>query len=83
MNRFTDTMVGFYVENKTQWAEKFRSVLAFRGDEAIYSNTNLTPSYVATELPGAPVINFARTQFRIGQPVSAQPESEFDFRPVG
>ncbi len=59
VSRFTDTMVSFYAENKTQWTEKFRSVLAFRGDEAIYSNTNLTPSYVATELPGAPVINFS------------------------
>ena len=59
LNKFTDTMVGFYVENKTQWAGKIRSVLALRGDEAIYSNTNLTPPYVATELPGAPVINFA------------------------
>ena len=59
LNKFTDTMVSFYVENKTQWAEKIRSVLALRGDEAIYSNTNLTPPYVATELPGAPVINFA------------------------
>jgi Carboxypeptidase regulatory-like domain/TonB-dependent Receptor Plug Domain/TonB dependent receptor-like, beta-barrel len=60
LNKFTDTMVSFYVENKTQWAEKIRSVLALRGDEAIYSNTNLTPPYVATELPGAPVINFAQ-----------------------
>jgi hypothetical protein len=59
LNKFTDTMVGFYVENKTQWAEKFRSVLALRGDEAIYVVTSLTPSYVATELPGAPVVNFA------------------------
>ncbi|HTZ46380.1 MAG TPA: TonB-dependent receptor [Verrucomicrobiae bacterium] len=59
VNRFTDTMVSFYVENKTQWTEKIRSVLAFRGDDAIYSNTNLTPSYTASELPGAPVINFA------------------------
>jgi len=59
VSRFSDTMLGFYVENKIQWAEKFRSVLAFRGDEAIYSNTNLTPPYVATELPGSPVINFA------------------------
>ena len=59
LNKFTDTMVGFYVENKTQWTEKFRSVLALRGDEAIYNVTNLTPPYVATELPGAPVINFA------------------------
>ncbi len=60
LNKFTDTMVSFYVENKTQWAEKIRSVLALRGDEAIYSNTNLTPPYVATESPGAPVINFAQ-----------------------
>src|SRR5271166_4011045 len=59
LNKFTDTMVGFYVQNKIQWAEKFRSVLALRGDEAIYVVNNLTPAYVATELPGAPVINFA------------------------
>lgn len=31
-DRFTDTQVGFYVENKIQWAEKFRSVAALRGD---------------------------------------------------
>ncbi|MBV8073257.1 MAG: TonB-dependent receptor, partial [Acidobacteriaceae bacterium] len=42
VNKFTDTMVGFYVENKMQWAEKFRSVLAFRGDDAIYNVTSLT-----------------------------------------
>ena len=59
VNRFTDTMLGFYVENKIQWAEKFRTVLAFRGDEAFYNLTNLTPSYTASELPGAPVVNFA------------------------
>ena len=59
VNRFTDTMVGFYVENKIDWAEKFRTVLAFRGDEAFYNVTNLTPSYTASELPGAPVVNFA------------------------
>ena len=59
VNRFTDTMIGFYVENKIQWAEKFRTVVALRGDEAIYDVTSLTPSYTATELPGAPVVNFA------------------------
>jgi hypothetical protein len=31
-DRFTDTQPGFYVENKIQWAEKFRSVAALRGD---------------------------------------------------
>jgi hypothetical protein len=59
VNKFTDTMFGFYVENKIQWAEKFRTVLALRGDEARYAVTNVTPSYTANELPGAPVANFA------------------------
>jgi hypothetical protein len=59
VNKFTDTMVGFYVENRIQWAEKFRSVLALRGDNARYAVTNVTPSYTATELPGAPLVNFA------------------------
>jgi len=59
LNNFSDTMLGFYAENKIQWWEKLRSVLAFRGDEAIYNVTSLTPAYVATELPGSPVVNFA------------------------
>jgi outer membrane receptor protein involved in Fe transport len=60
LNRFTDTMIGFYVGNKIQWTEKFRWVLAVRGDQAIYNVTSLTPPYVATQLPGAPVVNFAQ-----------------------
>ena len=59
LNKFADTMIGFYAENKIQWTDKFRWVLALRGDDAIYNVTSLTPPYVATELPGAPVINFA------------------------
>ncbi len=59
VNKFTDTMVSFYVENKIHWADKFRTVLALRGDDANYVVTNVTPSYAATELPGAPVVNFA------------------------
>ena len=74
VNRFTDTMLGFYVENKIQWAEKVRSVLAFRGDEAIYNVTNLTPTYVATELPGAPVINFDELNSGSASAVPAQPK---------
>jgi hypothetical protein len=31
-DRFTDTQAGFYAENKIQWAERFRSVVALRGD---------------------------------------------------
>ncbi len=56
LNRFTDTLVGFYAENKIQWAEKLRSVLAVRGDDAKYINTSLTPTYVSN-IPslGSPV----------------------------
>jgi Carboxypeptidase regulatory-like domain/TonB-dependent Receptor Plug Domain/TonB dependent receptor len=59
LNKFTDTMVGFYAEDKVQWFSKLRSELAFRGDEAIYNVTSLTPPYVAAELRGSPLINFA------------------------
>jgi outer membrane receptor protein involved in Fe transport len=59
LNKFTDTLLGFYIENKIQWSNKLRTDLAFRGDYAFYDVTNLTPSYVASELPGSPVVNFA------------------------
>jgi len=32
-DRFTDTIGSFYAENKIQWASKFRSVMALRGDD--------------------------------------------------
>jgi hypothetical protein len=32
-DRFTDTIIGFYAENKIQWADKFRSIVALRGDD--------------------------------------------------
>jgi hypothetical protein len=59
LNKFTDTLVGVYAENKVQWTAKFRSVLGLRGDDAKYVVTSLTPSYVATELPSTPEVNFA------------------------
>jgi hypothetical protein len=40
-SRFTDTQVGFYAENKVQWADKFRSVAAFRGDLDYFDVTSL------------------------------------------
>jgi hypothetical protein len=40
-DRFTDTQPGFYVENKIQWAEKFRSVTALRGDVEYFDVTSL------------------------------------------
>src|SRR6202041_1903291 len=45
----TDTQAGFYVENKIQWADKFRSVLAVRGDEDYFDVTSLvTPANSGT-----------------------------------
>ena len=42
VNDFTDTQVGFYAENKIQWAEKFRSVAALRGDLDYFDVTSLS-----------------------------------------
>jgi hypothetical protein len=41
---FTDTQVGFWVENKVQWNEKFRSVAAMRGDIDYFDVTSLVTS---------------------------------------
>ncbi len=44
-DRFTDTQVGFYAENKIQWAEKFRTVAALRGDlEHLDVTSLITPA---------------------------------------
>jgi len=40
-DRFTDTQLGFYVENKIQWAERVRTVLALRGDVGHVDVTSL------------------------------------------
>ena len=48
-DRFTDTQVGFYAENNTQWADKFRSVAALRGDLEYFDVTSLvTPANSGT-----------------------------------
>ena len=48
-DRFTDTQVGFYAENKIQWAEKFRTVAALRGDVGHFDVTSLvTPANSGT-----------------------------------
>ena len=48
-DRFTDTQVGFYVENKIQWSDKFRSVAAVRGDLDYFDVTSLvTPANSGT-----------------------------------
>jgi len=81
LNKFTDTMIGFYVENKIQWAEKFRSVVAVRGDEAIYNVTSLSPPYVAAELPGAPVVNFAELNSGTASKFLPSPKASLIFGP--
>jgi outer membrane cobalamin receptor len=52
---FTDTQIGLYVENKTQWAEKFRSVAALRGDFDYFDVTSLvTPANSGTSFSFLP-----------------------------
>ena len=43
-DRFTDTIVGFYAENKIQWANKIRSVVALRGDDEKFVVSSLAYS---------------------------------------
>ncbi|HUO29787.1 MAG TPA: TonB-dependent receptor, partial [Bryobacteraceae bacterium] len=81
VNRFTETMFGFYVGNKIQWAEHFRTVLAFRGDEVFDNVTSLTPSYTATELPGAPVVNFAAANSGSVTQFMPEPKASLIFGP--
>jgi TonB dependent receptor/TonB-dependent Receptor Plug Domain len=48
-DRFTDTQAGFYMENKIQWADKFRTVVAIRGDVDYVNVTSLvTPANTGT-----------------------------------
>jgi hypothetical protein len=41
-DRFTDTEIGIYAENKIQWSDKIRSVAAIRGDLDYFDVTSLT-----------------------------------------
>jgi Carboxypeptidase regulatory-like domain/TonB dependent receptor/TonB-dependent Receptor Plug Domain len=43
-DRLTDTQVSFYEENRIQWASKFRSVVALRGDLEHFDVTSLVTS---------------------------------------
>ncbi len=68
---FTDTQAGFYVENKIQWAEKFRSVAALRGDLDYFDVTSLsnpTNSSTASTFLPSPKLSlifgpWAKTEF--------------------
>jgi hypothetical protein len=72
-DRFTDTQVGVYWENKIQWAEKFRSVAALRGDVGHVDVTSLvTPanSGTATKVLPSPKLSlifgpWSKTEFYI------------------
>jgi TonB dependent receptor/Carboxypeptidase regulatory-like domain/TonB-dependent Receptor Plug Domain len=59
-DRLTDTQPGFYAENKIQWAEKFRSVVALRGDLEHFDVTSLVTSAnsgTATKLLPSPKLS--------------------------
>ncbi|MFZ0743007.1 MAG: TonB-dependent receptor, partial [Terracidiphilus sp.] len=59
-DRFTDTQTGFYAENRIQWAEKFRSVAALRGDLEYFDVTSLVTaanSGTATKLLPSPKLS--------------------------
>ena len=72
-DRFTDTQAGFYVENKIQWGEKFRTVAAMRGDLGYVDVTSLvTPanSGTATKVLPSPKLSlifgpWAKTEFYV------------------
>ena len=72
-DRFTDTQVGFYVENKIQWTDKFRTVAALRGDVGHVDVTSLvTPanSGTATKVLPSPKLSlifgpWSKTEFYV------------------
>lgn len=53
-DNFTDTIGSAYWENKIQWASKFRSVLALRGDEEKFVVTSLAYPTDMITLPDGP-----------------------------
>jgi len=72
-DRFTDTQVGFYVENKIQWADTFRTVATLRGDVGYADVTGLvTPanSGTATKVLPSPKLSlifgpWSKTEFYV------------------
>jgi outer membrane receptor protein involved in Fe transport len=78
LNKFTDTLGSVYVENKIQWASKFRWVLALRGDEAKYVVTSLTPTYVS---PIFPPVDFANLNSGSATKFLPSPKASLIFGP--
>ncbi len=52
-----------------------------RGDDAIYDVTSLTPGYTASELPGAPAVNFAAANSGTATKFLPQPKASLIFGP--
>jgi len=72
-DRFSDTQVGFYVENKIQWGERFRTVAALRGDVGhvdVTSLVNPANSGTATKVLPSPKLSlifgpWSQTEFYV------------------
>jgi hypothetical protein len=72
-DRFTDTQIGLYLENKIQWTEKFHSVVGLRGDLQYFDVTSLvTPanSGTASKFLPSPKLSFifgpwSKTEFYV------------------
>jgi len=72
-DRFTDTQVGFYWENRIQWADKFRTVTALRGDVGHVDVTSLVAqanSSTATKVLPSPKLSlifgpWSKTEFYV------------------
>jgi hypothetical protein len=72
-DRFTDTLLGFYGENRIQWASKLRSVAALRGDVEQFDVISLVTSAnsgTATKALPSPKISlifgpWANTEFYV------------------
>ncbi|HXZ11826.1 MAG TPA: TonB-dependent receptor [Candidatus Sulfotelmatobacter sp.] len=60
LNKFTETIGSFWVESKIQWANKFRSVVALRGDDGEGVVTSFTNP---TNLPYNPNSNRSVNKF--------------------
>jgi len=80
LNRFTETTGSVYVENKIQWSEKFRSVVALRGDDSKYVVTNLNPTYVS---PIFGSVNFAQLNSGSATKFMPSPKASLIFGPWG
>src|SRR5262249_52604604 len=72
-DRLTDTQSGFYAESKIQWLDKFRTVVALRGDVQRFDVTSLVTaanSGTATKVLPSPKLSlifgpWSRTEFYV------------------